>query len=287
LENRVGLRRCLFHRRPAFQPHHRRIPGPCLQVREHVARLRDGQRDLQFSSRVQTAEFWRCHPDDREDTVGKRDGLADSAGIAAESPLPVSVPNHRDWRIELLVIHGQEAPGGGFDTKHVEIAAGSDLTLDLFQRAIDFQSQLVASDTRHSGERGRFMTNPLEVRIRRCGAAAFAAAALDVEQLLRPLDRQRAQQHGVHKGEDRGVRSDTEREGQDCGDREARRVPQQSQTVPHVLRGVGEPADSTRVAALFLESDDAAKFAQGHVARLINAEALCRVLVYQVMEVFP
>ena len=58
--------------------------------------------------------------------------------LAAETPLPVPVSDHRDRRIQVFVVGGHQPPGGGPQSEHIEVIPRGHLSKDLFDDPINF-----------------------------------------------------------------------------------------------------------------------------------------------------
>jgi len=118
------------------------------------------------------------------------------------------------------------------------------------------------------------------------GAAALGAAGhrragrkAHLHELVRPIDRERAQPHEVEELEDRGVGADAERERHD-GDRGHRLVPpQHAPRVPEVLPQRVEPAEGVHPVDLLAHARGVAQLAMRGRAGGVRRQAARQVRV--------
>src|SRR4030095_4065815 len=93
-------------------------------------------------------------------------------------------------------------------------------------------AELIRGD---AGEDIVLLTPILEIR-NRCRALNHIRFVLpDFDESLRLLERERAQQHGVHNAEDRAVCADAERERKHSDERKSRLLQQHSRAIAQVL----------------------------------------------------
>ena len=98
-------------------------------------------------------------------------------------------------------------------------------------------------------------------------------------ELVRVLERQRAQQDGIDHAEDRGVRSDPERERGDRHNREAGVLGQRPQTVADILQKLGRPHQDPLAPRRLFHLFQPAKFTTGGIPRLLSATCPPRDIV--------
>src|SRR6476620_4877148 len=96
---------------------------------------------------------------------------------------------------------------------------------------------------------------------------------------------QRTQEHRVDEAEDRGVRSDAEREREHGDRREARALPKRAQRVSSVLQRALDQADAARVTALLAALIDAAKLTKRREPRVFGRHAGGQVRLNLTVEV--
>ena len=93
--------------------------------------------------------------------------------------------------------------------------------------------------------------------------------------------------HGVDRGEDRDVRANRERDGEDCGGGECRRASQRSRREPHVHREVAQPANVPDIAVIFARARDTAEVRGCDAPGLIGCHAEMNVLLGLELDVKP
>src|SRR5262249_18280498 len=98
------------------------------------------------------------------------------------------------------------------------------------------------------------------------------------DQLPALLIGQRAQQHAIYHAEDRRVHANAQRQRQNRQQREPRIAAQYARAKPYVLPDRFERAVALDIAALFFESLNPAKPAQGRLERLFRAHPAPHVL---------
>jgi hypothetical protein len=103
--------------------------------------------------------------------------------------------------------------------------------------------------------------------------------------LLRAVDRQRAQPHGVHELEDGRVGARAEREGEDGDGREGRIAAQQPRAVAQVLPEGFEEADRVHRVDLFADEGGVSEPAVGGGAGDVGAHPAGKVVVDFLREV--
>ncbi len=207
------------------------IEPPGSRICDHVGRDRDGYRDVHLPARLQSPELRGRDPDDRVNAIAESDGLADGVRRAAESPLPVAVADHRDRRIQLFVSLRQHAAQSRLQSEDVVVVAGSNLTEYLLERAVHADAKLVDRKRGNSVECGRFFSNAVEAGIGRRPAGTRSSGCLQEHELVRPVHRERSQQHRIDQAEDGRVGADAKRERQEGRQGKRRRSDQQSRAV--------------------------------------------------------
>jgi hypothetical protein len=126
------------------------------------------------------------------------------------------------------------------------------------RRRVDIHADRI--ERRHVDEAAvlRAIIEILRVRADAVGIPA-AARCIDVGQLLRPLHRQRPQEHGLEERENRGRRADAERQREGCGGREPGAAAKNSRAVPEVLAKLLDPEarpDVTSLVLVFLNASE-------------------------------
>ena len=162
------------------------------------------------------------------------------------------------------IVRGREhSPVDGANAKQVEVGAGGVLAAHPLRHPVDRHLEQPLVERRDTREEPVVIAEPLEARIGRAAAAArLPAGVVDEEQLLRIVDRQRLDQHGVDQAEDRRVGADPEPERQQRHQRERRRPPQEPERVADVAAQLVEQPQADGVAAFLLARFNAAELGE-------------------------
>src|SRR5262249_510866 len=125
---------------------------------------------------------------------------------------------------ELAIIRRREDTAGrGADAEYVEEVAGDGLRENAFGAIGD--GRVHAGDRAHRGERGRGARGLLHLQVDRERDEVVARAeadALERDEVLRTLDRQRAAHERIHDGPDGGIGTDANGNREDGGASEDR-----------------------------------------------------------------
>ena len=93
----------------------------------------------------------------------------------------------------------------------------------------------------------------------------------DHHEAVRLRKRKRLEHDGVHGGEDRDVRADAQRQGDDRSGGETRRATKRAQREAHVANEILEHLQPTDVAMLFAHALHSSKVGDRHAACLVRA----------------
>src|SRR5712692_5025885 len=170
-------------------------------------------------------------------SASNSDGLIEDVGIGAEMTLPKVVTQHHYVGSALVVLSRNEgAAAFGLDSQQGEKIvrhSGDAHSLGLACASERQRSTLVCA---YLSETLAFVTQPhkfhrSQASLRKTGRRQ---SVVDLHQVIRLLVWQRAQDHRVDNAEDRGVRANTQRQGEYCDSREAGSLKQASNTEPNV-----------------------------------------------------
>src|SRR5215470_2465480 len=125
------------------------------------------------------------------------------------------------------------------------------------------------------------------VRVRECAVFLSLCRAKNTHETIRIFHRPRPQHDGVKRCEDRGVHSDSEREGKNGGRRKAEVFSHHAQAEAQVLENAIDETDSARLAAFFLGALYAAKLNTRPPQRLSTANAAARQILRARLDVEP
>ena len=200
--------------------------------------------DLPHASNLRSREPGRRHADDREDVPVQADLAPDHVGAAAEARLPEVVRDHHYWMRPRgdVVAWFQQASECRLHAEHLEEVAGGDDARHELCGVARVEARHDAAPAGQSVEGPGVVAQHRVLRVRENAAGA----AIHVDQPLGVRDRQPLEERRVDQAEDRGVRADPEREGEDGGRREARLLPQHARGVAQVLQQVLDEAASRR-----------------------------------------
>ena len=106
-----------------------------------------------------------------------------------------------------------------------------------------------------------------------------------LHQLLRTLDRQHAQHHGVDHAENRGVHANPERKRERRDSGKARTATQLANAVADILQKVFQVVYSAHITALLFDLLHCAQLTQGRVAGILRSHAFGDLLLSQFFQV--
>ena len=181
----------------------------------------------------------RHHADNRVASPIERDRLAYDLRACAKPALPEGIAQHDDLVLAIMVIFGsQRATRRRFDAERLKEFAGNQHRTQAL-RLITARQVIVPVEV--SRERFEYLIPILPVGEvcapdRPVILPLFQITFPNGHQTVRILEWQRAQQYRIDDREDRGVRADAQRQGQDCYTRKAGPLQQHSQSVAHVLQ---------------------------------------------------
>ena len=155
---------------------------------------------------------------DADDRVGDFIDLeraADDGGIAAVPVLPDAVTDDHDWRGAGRVVTRREvAPEKRLHPQHRKrIGCDGDAARPLGRVLRIADVHLLEPERRQRRERPRLVPPVFELLPRRRRAVVLVPGRVvgrEVDDLVCPLERQPADEHGVHEGKDRRVHADAE-----------------------------------------------------------------------------
>jgi hypothetical protein len=166
------------------------------------------------------------HADHRVEVRVEPHRLAEHAGIGAVEPAPEAVADHRAFVETGAPIGPRErAAERGADAEHLEVAGAHAEGFD----ALGFLAAREVGVDRpghgHVGEHARALLQVFELGRGHpdVGEIEAGQVVLHGHELLRARVGERAQEHGVHDREERGVGADSDAEGEDGDGGEARR----------------------------------------------------------------
>jgi hypothetical protein len=178
---------------------------------------------------------------DADDCVrlrGERDLPAEDFSITAKRALPCSMPEHHDRRSGGLVfLRSVGATEQRLDPQHIEDLGRDRHAGELLRLVALVQHRTRARESRERGEALRLLAQVCVIRERVVVPdLAFARrAAPHHHEPIGIREWQRAQKHRVDDAEDRGVRTNPERERQDRNDGEGRCFDQHPEGVFEVV----------------------------------------------------
>ena len=117
------------------------------------------------------------------------------------------------------------------------------------------------------------------------GFPAVLSLETYLHELLRTLDRQHAQHHGVDHAENRGVHADAERKRERRDSGKARTAAQLAKAVADILQKVFQVVYSAHITALLFDLFDATKLAQGCISGFLRRHPFCNVLLGELSQV--
>ena len=258
LQDRVGLRFCVRERDARLQATedvqpHRLVGGRVAKpvaVREDNRLQRERQPEVRLLRRGFTDEPWPRHAYHRQGRLTHVERRAEHIGTAAEPPLPVAMADDRRGRTDAIAGREQSADRRR-RAEHVEEVLGDQPAPSFLPRAV-LEPYLPRAQTalrRH--QRGKavgvspevlelLVGQPRSRALAAVPAAGPAAGFVRVRQhheLFRcPHAGQRRVENAVPETENRGVRTDTERQGRDRYCRESRPCQHRAQRIAEVLR---------------------------------------------------
>src|SRR5262249_20012370 len=178
----------------------------------------DAHRRQHIDTTVAVAEILRQHADDRIRIVVDRNALAGDGRIGAESPLPQPVAQDHDaLAVRRIFLLRETAPDGRIHAQYAEEIRGDSDATDELRLTATRQIDAGADAYRGGDAVERLTMLPPEDEL------GFAGVP---ETHVRPIRREphnplglrvgkRAQEHGIHDGEDRRVSSDTQSQRND------------------------------------------------------------------------
>ena len=198
-------------------------------VRRHHVLHQDRDADLRRLRRIDAGESCRGDTDHGHRVVVDPDRLADDRRIACEPADPVVVAQDDD-RVahgDLIVLPGVEhAAERRLHAEQREVVARHHLRLHALGLVVDADRRRDQPPAQHFRERLRLLlvvlVDGVRVHARPHVAAVVAPLLVQHDQLLGILDRQLPEQHLVDQREDRRIRANPERQGQDGDDGEQR-----------------------------------------------------------------
>ena len=235
-------------------------------VRWNRLHHREGNPDVGSMPDGRSKELGRCDADDAECGRAHLQRSVQDIRIAQKSALPPRIADNGYRVVALGPVVGvrERTAYQRMHAQGLEIGAGDQLHLHRLRLIAPFDEAMnVVADAE---DRGRIRENLillLQLAIEGIGIkfgeaevigdAAHIARAQQ-HKLLRLLDGQRAQHHGVHQAEDGGVGADAERERQQRHEGDARAAEHRAQSIEHILQKPFEPAPPPgRVTALTQE----------------------------------
>ncbi len=278
------MRRRAIDRPARLQPPERRQP-PRVALVEHVLlrpdeRLRaQGHGHVEAAPDVEAEEAaWR-HAHDVHEVPVEPQRAADGRGVAAELGLPERVADDRGRRIArapIVVGGGQQAPGRRLHAEGgEEVAAHPEAAREPRLATL---GQIEPRGAPREQVRERLLVGadllPLRVGEPRMvvdevtGSAPLGQADANLHEAVGILHRERAQPHGVHRLEDRGVGADAQREREERHEGEAGVEAQQPRAVAQVLPHGFEGGERVHAIDLFAHERDVAELAVRGGARV-------------------
>ena len=242
---------------PALQPggsgrgrsvvHHRGLDVVDPGHRHPEPRREDGRR--------QASEAFRRHADDGVGTTADPERSSNDCRIVAEQvgPQPGRDHHHRD-RAGPVVFRQQRAPLRRRNTQHLKVVARDRLAGQRTGPVTDSDRPYRGNVAQQPGEGSSIAMQVQVVGIRAAvPGEAVHVAGVDVDELLRSIDRQPPQERGVQQREERRVETDADREGDGRHRRQCRVFPDEPQRVDDVLMKGVELPDTPALPAVVLD----------------------------------
>src|SRR5262249_53578467 len=162
--------------------------------------------------------------DDLHGATVDGEDLADDGGVGTETLFPEAVAQDNDFILSIFAVFGPKAESvNGSNSQDVKEIYGHVLDDDLFGVAVASKVAAHVGNGRHSGE--NVVLFPPVGEVGRTGdIMKFPPACVafpDHNQFLRALVRQSSKEDGVDDGENGGVGTDAESQGQHGNGRES------------------------------------------------------------------
>ncbi len=184
------------------------------------------------------AEVLRRHTNHGEQLPVHAELPAEHGAIASKAPLPEAIrqDGHREPVPCGILFGGEGAAEHGAHAEDGEVPLGHQLTEDEVRRAVDRGVAEEIRVPRQPRQRGYLPLVVDEVGDRRrLVLGRRGLVSVDVHQLLRAIDGERAVEDRVDDAEDGAVDPDAERQGENRDDGEARRAAEAAKGVAGVL----------------------------------------------------
>ena len=197
----------------------------------------EAQRQHEIVRGVHEPEALREHADDLATRAVHGDQPADDVRVASELALPVAVAQHDDFRAAVLVVSLREWPADRrLDPEEGQQAVGRDQGIEALGLGKTGDGDGGAVPECDVGQRPRLLAVGDVVGERRVEVADVDAGRClpEAHQAVGLVERQRLEEDRVDDAEDRDIRADPQRQGQQGGQREHRRADQPAGGVAHV-----------------------------------------------------
>ena len=225
------------------------LPAQSSARKAHLGLQRERHEELRGAPEGMASETCRGDADDRERLAVQRHRLAYDLLIAPEPIGPEGVRQHDDphRRASTIFLFAKSSAHREANAQDIEVVAGNDFPLDLLGDTVQVQG----------GRNIRDCSQPLEhasiakvgvLAVREPGplerVAAVGARDIHGDNPRRVGDRHGAQQNGIHRADDGGVRADAEREREHHDQRERWRCCQHAERVAYVPCEIREKASN-------------------------------------------
>ena len=219
----------------------------------------DGQEQVEGRSHQHAMEPGGCDADHGGCHTLDEERAAYYVGRPAETTLPEAMADDRDRPRRAssgyVVSRGERTAGERPHPKGVEEVAAHPLHVRWLRLLPDRQGGL--GPCQRAVEQMVVTSELVERGVRK--ALLRRVASGEGDQTIGLQNRQAAKEQAVHQREDRGVRANAQREGQDDDGRDEGRRQERANAEPQVLPGLVEPSRAARIATDLLDLLDAAE----------------------------
>ena len=194
-------------------------------------------------------EVLRRHAENGEGVPIDENGLAYDVRRRAKARLPIAVAQNQ-YRIGILgrvVLRSKQLAQRRPEAEHLKVVAGDDFCVLTLRLVMPRDAHLRLVGRKHAAEYLVLIAQVLVHRVREVGVTVWgvtaeaahgpgeAAAPIEANQFLRPLNRQHAQQRLIEKCEHSRIRANAKRKRNNHSDRKCRRLAQLAQRVANIL----------------------------------------------------